>query len=182
MHLEIHNDHQLYGVLSDTASPHLLGDPVLLWAERVQGEHAWVEVNQWARHVHGTTTMTRDSQEMRMVRTHLKQDMWYARSSQPRSLPPEMASDLITQLVYRGSSWRPPYLRDCYYSTASHLHALGQDELARAAGTGAVLPVAGENIGTLRHQRLLDLNKITWEHWVFYACCFSPASDLSPSA
>ena len=40
-----------------------------------------------------------------MVRTHLRQDMWYARSSQPRSLPPVMASDLITQLVYSGSSF-----------------------------------------------------------------------------
>ena len=38
-----------------------------------------------------------------------------------------------------------------------HLHALGQDELARAAGAGAVLPVAGEDGGALRHQRLLHL-------------------------
>ena len=37
------------------------------------------------------------------------------------------------------------------------LHTLGENQLARAAGTGAVLPVAGQDIGTLGHQGLLDL-------------------------
>ena len=35
----------------------------------------------------------------------MREDMEKALSSQPMSLPPDMASDLIRQLVYRGRSF-----------------------------------------------------------------------------